>query len=117
MSTQQTNPSEPPEIAVDLGELMSATASTGDSATPQERAAESTSAALGKQYHPSQVPYLNDSYTFADREEELRLLQSLLSFRMSVVTAELTQVVEINRTRAYPNIAFQSQTPEAAGKE
>jgi hypothetical protein len=114
MSTQQSNPDDS-QAATDLSELQSA---IGDPATKQptdEQAAAATSAALGKKYHPTQVPYLNDSYTFADREEELRFMQSMLTFRLRAVNAELEQLAEINRSRSYPNIAFQA--PAAGAQE
>ena len=73
----------------------------------QEARAEATSKELGKAYHPSQVPYINDAYTYQDRQDELELLLKLLDFRKSSVIAELQAVREINTTRSYPNIAFQ----------
>lgn len=72
-----------------------------------EARAEATSKELGKAYHPSQVPYVNDAYTYQDRQDELELLLKLLDFRKSSLVAELQAVREINTTRSYPNIAFQ----------
>jgi len=117
MSTHQNIPETSPELASDATELQSALEASGSAPAPGlEEQATATSATLGKQYHPTQVPYVNDNYTFADREEELRLLQGLLTFRVRVVNEELTQIAEINRTRTYPNIAFQAPNTDAQGK-
>ena len=76
--------------------------------TPEETKAEATSRELAKKYHPSQVPYVNDAYTWQDRQEELELLQKLLDHRRSGIAAELQAVRQINTDRTYPNIAFQA---------
>lgn len=75
--------------------------------TAEEQQAEIASRELAKKYHPSQVPYLDDSYTFGDRQNELELLENLLSFKLADVRSRLAVVREINRTRSYPSIAFQ----------
>lgn len=80
----------------------------GEQSTPAEQQAAATSAEIAKQYAPSQVPWINDAYTYADRVEELELMRGLLSYRMRAVNAELEQVRECCRTRTYPNIAFQA---------
>ena len=76
--------------------------------SPEEKKAEATSQELAKKYHPSQVPYVNDAYTWQDRQEELELLLKLLDFRRASAVAELQQVRQINADRSYPNIAFQA---------
>lgn len=75
-----------------------------------ERQAAATSAEIGRQYSPGEVPWINDQYTWADRQLELELLSNLLSTRLSDVRAELKFVRDVNANRAYPNIAFNSAT-------
>ena len=75
--------------------------------TPEEAQAAAASAAEGTKYHPSQVPYLNDAYTFQDRQEELVLMRTLLNMQLRCVNEELAQITHINNTRSFPTIAFQ----------
>jgi hypothetical protein len=75
--------------------------------TPEEQHAEQTSIETAKKYSPSQVPYVNDQYTWAERQLELELMENLLALRLSGVRDELGYVRDINRSRTYPNIAFQ----------
>ena len=64
-------------------------------------------------YSPSQVPFIDDDYTYADRQIELELLENLLALRLSQTRLKLNTIREINRTRSYPNIAFQDEQPKA----
>jgi hypothetical protein len=70
-------------------------------------------AAPKQDYPPHSVPYLNDNYTYGDRQNELELLQSLLTFRLSTVNEELAMVREINKKRQYPNIVFKEDGQQA----
>jgi hypothetical protein len=88
-------------LGTDAAELESVIRDTA------EEQAEIASRELAKKYHPSQVPYLDDSYTFGDRQNELELLENLLSFKLADVRNKLTVVREINHARSYPSIAFQ----------
>jgi hypothetical protein len=74
---------------------------------------ESPKQAEQTKYPPTAVPYLNDAYTYADRQNELELLDNLLSHRLSSVRAELSMIKDINRTRVYPNIVFQNDATKA----
>ena len=78
----------------------------------QERAAEASSAELGRQYAPEQVPWVNDQYTWADRQLELELMSNLLSSKLAATREELKFVRKVNADRAYPNIAFKPENVE-----
>lgn len=105
MSNQQPTP-EDESLAAALAP------STGDAdapATAAEQAAAAASAQAGTKYHPSQVPYVNDAYTYQDRLDELEELRRLTLFRLRAIDGELSAVREICQTRSYPNIAFREQ--------
>jgi hypothetical protein len=72
----------------------------------QEAAAQAASDAASKRYAPIQVPFVNQGYTYFDRQNDLELMQTLLSHRLASVRAELEAVKQINATRSYPDIAF-----------
>jgi uncharacterized FlaG/YvyC family protein len=55
----------------------------------QEHAAEASSAEIGRQYSPEQVPWVNDQYTWADRQLELELMSNLLSSKLAATREEL----------------------------
>jgi hypothetical protein len=78
----------------------------------QEREAEAASAELGRQYAPEQVPWVNDQYTWADRQLELELMSNLLSSKLAATREELKFVRKVNADRAYPNIAFKPENIE-----
>jgi hypothetical protein len=79
-------------------------------ATQPEEHLERKSAELAKKYPPELVPYLNDDYTYAERQQELELVEALLTQKLLKIRGQLQTIREINRTRTYPNIAFQEQT-------
>jgi hypothetical protein len=81
----------------DAAELSDVLRETAGSAKPDKR-----------QYRPDQVPFLDDTYSWADRQSELELLSNLLTLRLKAVHAELAHVRTVCQTRDYPsNIAFQ----------
>jgi hydroxylamine reductase (hybrid-cluster protein) len=105
----QTTNSDDAELMDAINEADAAQEHVEDQAAAEQQAME-TSAQIGKQYSPGEVPWINDQYTWADRQLELELLSNLLSTRLSDVRAELKFVRDVNASRAYPNIAFNSDT-------
>ena len=55
---------------------------------------------------PDQVPYMQQGFTFADREREIRTLISLLDERKAAAVNELRYVTQCNAAREYPGIAI-----------
>jgi len=106
MSNQQPTP-EDESLAAALA--PSTEPSVEAPATAAEQAAAAASAQAGTKYHPSQVPYVNDAYTYQDRLDELEELRRLTLFRLRTLDGELSAVREICQTRSYPNIAFREQ--------
>jgi len=58
----------------------------------------------------NEVPYINDSYTFAERKREITLIISLLDSKRDSLIHELGYVDHCIQTRDYPNMNFLDDT-------
>lgn len=70
---------------------------------------------------PEQVPYMQQGFTFADRERELRTFISMLDERKAMAVNELRYVNQCNASREYPGIAIvdpdQGQDPNSEASQ
>lgn len=92
-------------LGTDVAELEDVLKSTAP-----EKEAENKSSQIGKQYHPSLVPFIDDDYTYQSRQLDLELMENMLVEKLANVRSKLARIREIARTRQYPNIAFQEES-------
>jgi hypothetical protein len=87
-------------LLADAAELSDIVRDTADSIKPDRH-----------KYRPDQMPFFDETYSWADRQSELELLANVLSLRLKAVHGELAHVHDICRTRDYPSSIMLQDDP------